>query len=168
MPKPRNEKIRRASITRGSISRVIKGLFARYQRLVEIGAATTKSVDTAKAQIASYATTVTADAVAVQNDKLQFGFTTLYAPFDGRVGMREADIGAIVHPSDTIGIVTVTQMEPDHGRLFRAAGRADGHQRGGRPVAEELAESADLRESESCRFHHSLAHLVILDTYATR
>jgi membrane fusion protein, multidrug efflux system len=85
---------------------------ARYSKLVSIGAATSQSVDTAKAQAASYAASVAADAAAVQNDKLQLGFTTLYAPFDGRVGMREADVGAIVHPADTTGIVTVTQMEP--------------------------------------------------------
>jgi membrane fusion protein, multidrug efflux system len=85
---------------------------ARYSKLVGIGAATSQSVDTAKAQVASFAASVAADAASVQSDRLQLGFTTLYAPFDGRVGMREADIGAILHPSDTTGIVTVTQMEP--------------------------------------------------------
>ncbi|BBP98149.1 multidrug transporter [Burkholderia sp. SFA1] len=84
----------------------------RYSKLVGIGAATSQSVDTAKAQVASYSAMVAADAASVQNDRLQLGFTTLYAPFAGRVGMREADTGAIVHPSDATGIVTVTQMEP--------------------------------------------------------
>ncbi|WP_277183280.1 efflux RND transporter periplasmic adaptor subunit, partial [Caballeronia sp. BR00000012568055] len=85
---------------------------ARYSKLVGIGAATSQSVDAAKAQVASFAASVAADAASVQSDRLQLGFTTLYAPFDGRAGMREADIGAIVHPSDTTGIVTITQMEP--------------------------------------------------------
>jgi multidrug efflux system membrane fusion protein len=85
---------------------------ARYQKLVGIGAATSQSVDTAKAQVDIYAASVAADAALVENDRLQLGFATLTAPFDGRVGAREADIGAIVHPSDTTGIVTVTQMEP--------------------------------------------------------
>ncbi|NPT38980.1 efflux RND transporter periplasmic adaptor subunit [Paraburkholderia xenovorans] len=84
----------------------------RFSRLVGIGAATTQSVDTAKAQVESLAATVAADAALVQSYQLQLGFTTLYAPFTGRVGMREADIGAIVHPGDATGIVTVTQMEP--------------------------------------------------------
>jgi multidrug efflux system membrane fusion protein len=84
----------------------------RYAKLVGIGAATSQSVDNAKAQVASYAAMVAADAALVQNDTLQLGFTTLYAPFDGRVGAREADLGAIVRASDTTGIVTVTQMEP--------------------------------------------------------
>lgn len=84
----------------------------RYTKLVGIGAATSQSVDNAKAQVASYAAMVAADAALVQNDKLQLGFATLYAPFDGRVGAREADIGAIVRASDATGIATVTQMEP--------------------------------------------------------
>ncbi|MFM0631958.1 efflux RND transporter periplasmic adaptor subunit [Paraburkholderia xenovorans] len=85
---------------------------ARYSKLVGIGAATTQTVDTAKAQVEALAATVAADAALVQSDRLQLSFTTLFAPFTGRVGAREADIGAIVHPTDTTGIVTVTQMEP--------------------------------------------------------
>ncbi|CAB3724733.1 efflux RND transporter periplasmic adaptor subunit [Paraburkholderia rhynchosiae] len=85
---------------------------ARYSKLVNIGAATTQAVDTAKAQVEALAATVAADAALVQSDRLQLSFTTLAAPFTGRVGAREADIGAIVHPADTTGIVTVTQMEP--------------------------------------------------------
>ncbi|CAL8481334.1 efflux RND transporter periplasmic adaptor subunit [Caballeronia sp. S22] len=84
----------------------------RYTKLVGIGAATSQSVDNAKAQVASYAAMVAADAAFVQNIRLQLGFTTLYAPFDGRVGAREADIGAIVRAGDATGIATVTQMEP--------------------------------------------------------
>ncbi|MEW9581583.1 efflux RND transporter periplasmic adaptor subunit [Paraburkholderia sp. DGU8] len=85
---------------------------ARYSKLVGIGAATTQAVDTAKSQVEALAATVAADAALVQSDRLQLSFTTLFAPFTGRVGAREADIGAIVHPTDTTGIVTVTQMEP--------------------------------------------------------
>ncbi|VWC88218.1 RND family efflux transporter MFP subunit [Burkholderia aenigmatica] len=86
--------------------------FDRYSKLVGIGAATTQSVDTARAQVKALTATVAADAAIVQNDRLQLGFTTLTAPFAGRVGVREADLGAIVHPGDATGIVTVTQMEP--------------------------------------------------------
>jgi multidrug efflux system membrane fusion protein len=85
---------------------------ARYSKLVGIGGATSQSVDTARAQVEVLAATVAADAALVQSDQLQLGFTALSAPFSGRAGVREADIGAIVHPTDTTGIVTVTQMEP--------------------------------------------------------
>ncbi|HWX11539.1 MAG TPA: efflux RND transporter periplasmic adaptor subunit [Trinickia sp.] len=84
----------------------------RYMKLAPIGAATTQMVDTAKANVDQLQATVAADEALVGNDRLQVGFTTLVAPFDGRVGAREADIGAIVHPTDVTGVVTVTQMEP--------------------------------------------------------
>lgn len=84
----------------------------RYMTLAPIGAATTQMVDTAKANVDQLQATVAADEALVGNDRLQVGFTTLVAPFDGRVGAREADIGAIVHPTDVTGVVTVTQMEP--------------------------------------------------------
>lgn len=84
----------------------------RYSKLVGIGGATTQSVDTARTQVKALAATVAADAAIVASDRLQLGFTTLTAPFAGRVGAREADIGAILHPGDATGVVTVTQMEP--------------------------------------------------------
>ncbi|MGF6781688.1 multidrug efflux system membrane fusion protein [Paraburkholderia sp. GAS334] len=84
----------------------------RYSKLAGIGAATSQSVDTARAQVKALAATVAADAALMESDRLQLSFTTLSAPFAGRVGAREADVGAIVHPADTTGIVTLTQMEP--------------------------------------------------------
>jgi multidrug efflux system membrane fusion protein len=85
---------------------------ARYSKLVGMGAATSQIVDTTRAQVESLAATVAADAALVQSDRLQLGFTTLSAPFAGRIGVREADIGQVVHPTDLTGIATVTQMEP--------------------------------------------------------
>ncbi|WP_181920187.1 efflux RND transporter periplasmic adaptor subunit [Paraburkholderia sp. BL6669N2] len=84
----------------------------RYSKLVGIGAATSQSVDTTRAQVKALAATVAANAALTESDRLQLSFTTLSAPFAGRVGAREADVGAIVHPADAIGIVTLTQMEP--------------------------------------------------------
>ncbi|OAJ51847.1 hypothetical protein A6V36_14850 [Paraburkholderia ginsengiterrae] len=84
----------------------------RYRKLGPIGAATAQSIDTAKARVDELQATVAADAAQVRNGRLQVGFTTLVAPFDGRAGAKEADVGAILHPGDAKGIVTVTQMEP--------------------------------------------------------
>ncbi|KWF30450.1 efflux RND transporter periplasmic adaptor subunit [Burkholderia pseudomultivorans] len=84
----------------------------RYSKLAGIGGATAQSVDTARTQVKALTATVAADAAIVASDRLQLSFTTLTAPFAGRVGAREADIGAILHPGDATGIVTVTQMEP--------------------------------------------------------
>ncbi|HEV7814804.1 MAG TPA: efflux RND transporter periplasmic adaptor subunit [Janthinobacterium sp.] len=85
---------------------------ARYGQLAEIGAGTTQSRDASKSQLAAQQASVAADAAAVETARLQLEYTTIKAPFGGRLGMREADAGAMVHASDTTGLVTLTQIEP--------------------------------------------------------
>jgi multidrug efflux system membrane fusion protein len=50
--------------------------------------------------------------VAQDGAKTQLDYTTLRAPFDGVTGLRLIDIGNVVHPTDTTGIVVVTQVQP--------------------------------------------------------
>jgi len=52
------------------------------------------------------------DQALVDGAKTQLDYTTLRAPFDGVTGLRLIDIGNVVHPTDTIGIVVVTQVQP--------------------------------------------------------
>lgn len=84
----------------------------RYTKLGPLGAATAQMVDAARAKVDELVATVAADQALVQNDQLQLGFTTLVAPFDGRVGAKEADVGSIVRTANATGVVTVTQMAP--------------------------------------------------------
>jgi multidrug efflux system membrane fusion protein len=86
--------------------------FDRYTKLAPIGATTAQNADTAKARVAELRATVASDQAVVRNDRLLLEFTTLVAPFDGRVGAREAGVGAIVHTTDAKGIFVVTQMAP--------------------------------------------------------
>jgi multidrug efflux system membrane fusion protein len=48
----------------------------------------------------------------IDGAKTQLDYTTLRAPFDGVTGLRLIDIGNVVHPTDTTGIVVVTQVQP--------------------------------------------------------
>jgi multidrug efflux system membrane fusion protein len=50
--------------------------------------------------------------VAVSLARLQLGYTRITAPIAGRLGLRQADRGNVVNPSDTNGIVTITQVKP--------------------------------------------------------
>ena len=52
------------------------------------------------------------DQALVDGAKTQLDYTTLRAPFDGVTGLRLIDIGNVVHPTDTTGIVVVTQVQP--------------------------------------------------------
>jgi multidrug efflux system membrane fusion protein len=84
----------------------------RFTKLTSLGAAPSQNVDTLKAQVASLEATVEADEAMVDTARLQLGFTSVSSPIDGRVGLRLADPGSIVHATDPNGLVTVTQMEP--------------------------------------------------------
>ena len=43
---------------------------------------------------------------------MNLGYTNLTSPIDGVTGIRQIDIGNIIHPTDVNGLVDVTQIEP--------------------------------------------------------
>jgi multidrug efflux system membrane fusion protein len=80
--------------------------------LLSSGFATPQLVDTQKAQVAQLQNTVELDKAALEGAQTQLSFTRITAPFDGITGIRKIDPGNIVHPTDTNGIVTLTQVQP--------------------------------------------------------
>lgn len=62
--------------------------------------------------VRQYQAAVLADKAAVDSARVQLGYTTLRAPFDAIAGLRLVDIGNIVGPSTTGGIVVLTQIHP--------------------------------------------------------
>ena len=56
--------------------------------------------------------TVKLDEAAVDSARLQLSYTRVTAPIAGRVGLKQADLGNVVQPSDANGIVTITQTRP--------------------------------------------------------
>lgn len=84
----------------------------RAGKLASAGAGTSQNFDAMKAQDAALQAAVAADQAAIDAARLNLEFTRIVSPLDGRVGLREAYPGSIVHASDTTGLVTVTQMAP--------------------------------------------------------
>jgi multidrug efflux system membrane fusion protein len=80
--------------------------------LLSRGFATPQQVDTQKAQVAQLQNTVDLDKASLEGAQTQLSFTTITAPFDGITGIRKIDPGNIVHPTDTNGLVTLTQVQP--------------------------------------------------------
>jgi multidrug efflux system membrane fusion protein len=84
----------------------------RYIELSQKGFVAPTNVEALRVQAASLEATTAADRAAVETASLQLGFTTITAPIDGRVGMRQVDPGSMVRASDPNGIVTLTQVRP--------------------------------------------------------
>jgi multidrug efflux system membrane fusion protein len=85
---------------------------ARTQPLAARGFATQQLLDTQDSQVAQGQGTVALDKAALEAAQTQLSYTTITAPFDGITGIRHIDPGNIVHPTDTTGLVILTQLQP--------------------------------------------------------
>ena len=52
------------------------------------------------------------DQGVINSDQTQLDYTTLRAPFDGVTGLLQIQIGNLIQPSNTTGIVVLTQVQP--------------------------------------------------------
>jgi membrane fusion protein, multidrug efflux system len=84
----------------------------RYTPLEQKGFATTQLLDTQKAQVSQLQSAVKADEALIDAANVQLSYTRLTSPIDGVVGIRQIDVGNIISPSTTNGLVVVTQLQP--------------------------------------------------------
>jgi multidrug efflux system membrane fusion protein len=84
----------------------------RYTPLEAKGFATSQLVDTQKAQLSQLQAMVQADEALIELAQVNLSYTQLTAPIDGVTGIRQIDLGNVIHPSDPNGLVDVTQIQP--------------------------------------------------------
>jgi membrane fusion protein, multidrug efflux system len=85
---------------------------SRYTQLGDKGYATPQLVETQKAQVAQLQAAVKADQAQIDQANVQLGYTRLTSAIPGITGVRQIDIGNVIHPTDPNGLVVVTQIEP--------------------------------------------------------
>ncbi len=73
---------------------------------------TAQKVDTQRATVAQLEATLKADDAAVEAARIQLDYTHLRSPIEGRTGIRLVDAGNVIRASESVGIVTVTQLKP--------------------------------------------------------
>ncbi|WP_426418924.1 efflux RND transporter periplasmic adaptor subunit [Bradyrhizobium genosp. A] len=84
----------------------------RYTTLGKNGWATPQLLETQKAQVGQLQAAIKTDQALVDAANVQLGYTRLTSPIDGVVGIRQIDVGNIISPSSTNGLVIVTQINP--------------------------------------------------------
>lgn len=84
----------------------------RYETLLSQDSIASQQVDTQRALVRQLTGTVAADRAAIGTAELNLEYTAIKSPIDGRVGIRQVDIGNYLTPSDTNGIVVITQLDP--------------------------------------------------------
>lgn len=84
----------------------------RYGDLIGKGATTQVNLDNAKTQADILIGTIKADQSALDNLKVQKSFTTIRAPFSGRISVANVKVGNFVRPADTTPLAVINQMAP--------------------------------------------------------
>ena len=85
---------------------------ARYQQLVKTNLVSRQELDTQQSLVSETQGTIKADEAAVASAQLQLNWSRITAPIDGRVGLKQVDIGNQIASGDTTGIVVLTQTHP--------------------------------------------------------
>src|SRR6266545_851695 len=84
----------------------------RFSELVGKGATTQVNVDNARTQSDILTGTIKADQAALDNLKVQKSYTTIRAPFAGRISAANVKVGNFVRPADTAPLAVINQMAP--------------------------------------------------------
>ena len=84
----------------------------RYTDLIGKGATTQVNLDNAKTQADILIGTIKADQSALDNLKVQKSYTTIRAPFSGRISAANVKVGNFVRPADTAPLAVINQMAP--------------------------------------------------------
>ena len=85
---------------------------ARYRDLLAKDAIARQQLDTQEALVHQLEGTVRADQAGVDTARLQLSYASVTAPIAGRVGLKQTDVGNVVGPGDTNGIVSIAQTHP--------------------------------------------------------
>jgi membrane fusion protein, multidrug efflux system len=84
----------------------------RFQQLYKDGVIPKQQFDTQGSLEAQLDGAVRADQAQVDSVKLNLVYTRITAPVSGRIGLRQIDVGNIVHASDPNGLLVITQLQP--------------------------------------------------------
>jgi multidrug efflux system membrane fusion protein len=84
----------------------------RYSDLAKKQSIAFQLVDSQKAIVDQLVAIIKADEAIIDSARVNLSYTNLTSPIDGVTGIRQIDIGNIIHPTDVNGLVDVTQVEP--------------------------------------------------------
>jgi membrane fusion protein, multidrug efflux system len=85
---------------------------ARYQKLGTENSIALMQVADQQFLVAQDAAAMKTDQGLINTDQTNLDYTTLRAPFDGVTGLLQVQIGNLIQPSNTTGIVVLTQVQP--------------------------------------------------------
>jgi membrane fusion protein, multidrug efflux system len=84
----------------------------RYQKLAAGNYGSQQQYETQKWLVKQLEAQVASDQASVDSAKTTLGYCTIRSPINGRAGIRQIDVGNILHAASTGAILTITQLKP--------------------------------------------------------
>jgi multidrug efflux system membrane fusion protein len=84
----------------------------RYTALYQAGVVSKEQQQLQISNQGQAAGSIKADQASIESARVNLGYTRIYSPIEGVVGLRQVDPGNIVHASDSNGLVVITQIHP--------------------------------------------------------
>lgn len=85
---------------------------ARFRALAQRRFQTQQTVDQQQAKVDQLKAALVADEAAIEAAQTQLDYTTIRAPIDGRIGIRQIDPGNLIHASDAKPIAVLMRIRP--------------------------------------------------------
>jgi multidrug efflux system membrane fusion protein len=114
-PRPFQIQLEQASAARQRDDAAAKNAQVNLQRYISLREqklVPQQQVDDQQAATDQAKAAVALDDAAINNARLQLDYAHITSPIDGVTGIRQVDIGNVVHPADPNGIVLLTQLDP--------------------------------------------------------
>ena len=86
--------------------------YERMKALYDGGVIAKQDLDTQEASFGQYEGTIAADKAAIDSAKLNLAYTRITSPINGRIGLRQVDIGNYVTAASGASMAVITQMHP--------------------------------------------------------
>ena len=85
---------------------------ARYQKLAKTNFAPAQQVDDQQSAVDKQVAAIGVDNALIETARINLGYCVIKAPFDGRVGLHQMDVGSLVQVASQTGIISLTQDKP--------------------------------------------------------
>jgi multidrug efflux system membrane fusion protein len=85
---------------------------SRYEALWNEKVIARQQLDTQRASVGQFEGLIQSDQAAISNANLQLTYAKVTAPISGRIGLRQVDVGNIVHAGDANGLAVIEQLQP--------------------------------------------------------
>jgi multidrug efflux system membrane fusion protein len=85
---------------------------ARYEKLTRSSYEPQQTADDERATVAETKAVIEQDQAAIEQAQTNLSYCTITAPVNGRLGIRNVDLGNIVQAGSSTGIVTLTTLQP--------------------------------------------------------